>query len=57
MAIESEVPMTVNDLINKLKLLPPEWRIEVENSDGKFYVKDLEITEDCEVGLILMDIP
>lgn len=50
----TDCPMTVNDLINKLKLLPGDWKVKVETSDGVMYIKDLEISEDCEVAFVMI---
>jgi hypothetical protein len=50
-------PLTINQLINDLKLLPGDWHIKVSNSDGEFYLSDLIIEEDCIVSLVLKPIP
>lgn len=47
-------PLTVCDLITKLKLVPLEGYIEVTNSDGTFYISNLEVLDDCTVNLILI---
>ncbi len=55
----AQVPMKVNDLLNRLKLLPGDMRIEITNELGRFYVQDLEVNaeENCISNLILIKIP
>lgn len=55
----SFTPMKVNDLLNRLKLLPGDMRIEITNELGRFYVQDLEVNaeENCISNLILIKIP
>lgn len=55
----SFTPMRVNDLLNRLKLLPGDMRIEISNSLGRFYLQDLEVDADtnCISNLILIEIP
>jgi hypothetical protein len=50
-------PMTVNDLINQLKLIPGDWYIQINNSLGDNYVMGLEIIDDCNIELITTPIP
>jgi len=48
-------PITINNLITKLKLLPGDWKIEVSNSDGQFYIEDIITTNDsCILSLTLI---
>lgn len=49
-------PLTINQLINDLKLLPGDWHIKVSNSDGDFYLSDLIIEDNCIVSLVLKPI-
>lgn len=55
----SFTPMKVNDLLNRLKLLPGDMRIEINNPLGRFYLQDLEIDalDNCISNLILIEIP
>lgn len=55
----SFTPMRVNDLLNRLKLLPGDMRIEINNPLGRFYLQDLEIDalDNCISNLILIEIP
>lgn len=52
-------PMKVNDLLNRLKLLPGDMRIEITNELGRFYLQDLEVNaeENCISNLVLIKIP
>ena len=52
-------PMKVNDLLNRLKLLPGDMRIEITNELGRFYLQDLEVNaeDNCISNLILIKIP
>lgn len=50
-------PLTINDLLNKLKLLPLDWKIQVSNSDGDFYIENIETLDNCVVNLVLKRIP
>lgn len=55
----SEKPMKVNDLINTLKLLPADMRIEINNELGRFYLSDLVVDakDNCISNLVLVKIP
>jgi len=55
----SFTPMKVNDLLNRLKLLPGDMRIEITNELGRFYLQDLEVNgeDNCISNLILIKIP
>ena len=59
MSGNSFTPMKVNDLLNRLKLLPGDMRIEINNPLGRFYLQDLEIDalDNCISNLILIEIP
>lgn len=50
-------PMKVNDILNTLKLVPLNDYLQVQNSDGIFYVRDIEIIDECTVSLVLMPVP
>jgi len=47
----THVPMTVNDLLNKLKLLPGEMKIQINNNTGEFYIEDVIIDDNCNIFL------
>lgn len=51
--------MKVNDLLNILKLLPADMRIEITNELGRFYLQDVEVnaTDNCISNLVLVKIP
>ena len=52
------VPLKVNDLINKLKLLPGEWMVQLNiTAPGEYYISDLEILDNCNVNLVVYEIP
>jgi hypothetical protein len=58
MPTTQQAPITVDNLINKLKLLPGTWRINITNSLGEFYIADLTaVDEDCIVYLDLEEVP
>lgn len=57
MSTTEQGPMTVNELINRLKMLPGDWRIEINTSDGPSYIDALEISDNCEVAFIMKKIP
>lgn len=58
MPTTQQAPITVNNLINKLKLLPGDWSIQITNALGDFYIADLTAVDaDCVVYLDLEEIP
>ena len=57
MSTTEQGPMTVNDLVNRLKLLPGDWQLEIHTDDGIRYIESLEISDNCEVELVLLPIP
>ena len=57
MSTTEQGPMTVNDLINRLKLIPGDWKLEIHTDDGIRYIESLEISDNCEVELVLLPIP
>lgn len=57
MSSTEQGPMTVNDLINRLKLIPGDWKLEIHTDDGIRYIESLEISDNCEVELVLLPIP
>ena len=57
MSTTEQGPMTVNDLVNRLKLLPGDWKLEIHTDDGIRYIESLEISDNCEVELVLLPIP
>lgn len=57
MSTTEQGPMTVNELINRLKLLPGHWRVEIHTSDGIRYIEAIEISSNCEVEIVLLPIP
>ena len=57
MSTTQQGPMTVNDVINRLKLLPGEWRLEIHTSDGVRYIESINVSDNCEVELVLLPLP
>ena len=57
MSTTQQGPMTVNDVINRLKLLPGEWRLEINTSDGVRYIESINVSDNCEVELVLLPLP
>lgn len=50
-------PMTVNDLINQLKLIPGDWRIQITDNTGDNYIVALEVLDNCNIQLVTTPIP
>lgn len=53
----SHIPITVDNLINKLKLIPGDWKVQITNSDGVFYIDNIEQVDDCTVEIKLVQVP
>lgn len=53
----TQLPMTVENLIKKLKLLPMTMMIQVSNIQGTFYIMDLEVIDACNVNFVLAKLP
>ena len=57
MATTPQPPATIDQIINKLKLLPGYWRLQIANDSGIFYVTDIKQIDACTGELVLEKVP